>query len=239
MFIGLFFCLIITVLKTSCELNTVNKSALWSERLDNEEMVLLLLRAGARVDIQNKCGATALIWTSSNGIEHILLAVGDGNTALTWAVNDCNPPLVKILLIAGSEPNIANTDGETPLIRVVRGDCFGDTIEMAHMLLDDGADPNCKDQLGQSALQYAVENENYDVVKLLLDAGADPNQLEARDVVLPRLIEANRTDILTIILEAGMELVETDDTINFFYSIGKFLYLFLNGKSQDLLQVLA
>jgi len=47
----------------------------------------------------------------------------------------------------------------------------------AMQLLDAGADPNCKNKHGMSALCAAVNNRNLVVAKALLDAGADPNEM--------------------------------------------------------------
>lgn len=47
----------------------------------------------------------------------------------------------------------------------------------AMRLLDAGADPNCKNKHGMSALCAAVNCHNLALAKSLLDAGADPNEI--------------------------------------------------------------
>ena len=47
----------------------------------------------------------------------------------------------------------------------------------AMQLLDAGADPNCKNKHGMSALCAAVNCHNLVLAKALLDAGADPNEI--------------------------------------------------------------
>lgn len=44
-------------------------------------------------------------------------------------------------------------------------------------LLDAGADPNCMNKHGMSALYAAINNHNIAIAKALLDAGADPNEM--------------------------------------------------------------
>lgn len=49
--------------------------------------------------------------------------------------------------------------------------------DKAMQLLDAGADPNCTNKHGMSALCAAVSNHNVTIAKALLDAGADPNEM--------------------------------------------------------------
>jgi len=49
-------------------------------------------------------------------------------------------------------------------------------VEAANILISGGADVNAHDEtrMGDTAITYAVENEDYKMVSLLLSAGADP-----------------------------------------------------------------
>ena len=47
--------------------------------------------------------------------------------------------------------------------------------ELARILIEAGADPNAKDNDGETPLHQAVEFENAEAAKLLIEAGADPN----------------------------------------------------------------
>jgi len=78
------------------------------------------------------------------------------------------------LLESGSNPNVRNESGWTPLMAAnnVRNEIKREVVEL---LLAHGADPNAKCEYGYTALLLYQGN---DIVQILLDAGADPN---ARD----------------------------------------------------------
>ena len=61
--------------------------------------------------------------------------------------------------------------GYTPLIQTA----IVNNTEMAKLVLGSGADPNFADLTGRSALHWAVDNDNHDLVKLLLESGANAN----------------------------------------------------------------
>lgn len=92
-----------------------------------------MLQRGARPDLQNNEGATALLLAAQIG----------------WREG------AERLLIARSNPNIPNRQGETPLIYAVRR--FD--APMVRLLMTNGADPNQTDSLsGNSALDYARQD---------------------------------------------------------------------------------
>jgi len=92
-----------------------------------------MLSRGARPDLQNNQGATALLLAAQIG----------------WREG------AEQLLAARANPNIANSSGETPLIYAVRR--FD--APMVRLLMSRGADPNQTDSLsGYSALDYARQD---------------------------------------------------------------------------------
>ena len=48
-------------------------------------------------------------------------------------------------------------------------------FEIVKYLIDHGADPNAKDDIGRTALILASENGQFEIVKCLIEHGADPN----------------------------------------------------------------
>ena len=81
--------------------------------------------------------------------------------------------VIKQLIVAGGDINARDARGETPLNRL-----RGLNVEEIKLLLDEGANPNCADNLGRSPLHEAARYGRIRVVQLLLDAGANPHQAD-------------------------------------------------------------
>jgi hypothetical protein len=71
----------------------------------------------------------------------------------------------------GTDPNIRDGDGNTPLHFAASKGC----AEVARLLLRHGADPNAQDKKGSTPLHDAASEGHVDVVRLLLEHGADPS----------------------------------------------------------------
>ncbi|RYG46872.1 hypothetical protein EON79_08960 [bacterium] len=98
-------------------------------RIGDEELVVNLIRLGAKVD-----------------------NTFTGGTALTLAVQIDERRIARTLLAAGADPNQEDVDGKTPLH-------YARTPQMARMLLDAGADPRRTDQYSETPLQTVDEPE--------------------------------------------------------------------------------
>jgi len=107
-----------------------------------------LLDAGAQVNVTNRVGASALIYS-----------VG-------------HPEKVRLLLRRGANPNHHSTYGTTPLIAAA-GATLG--CSSATLLLAAGADVHATNSTGFDALGRAAYAGNTALVKLLLQHGAAPN----------------------------------------------------------------
>src|SRR5688572_5436297 len=127
----------------------------------------------------------------------------DGMTALHWAVQRRDLPMMNVLLEAGAKHDLTNRTGAKPVyLAAINGDAAaiarlldagedanavltaeGETVLMlashtgnpgaVKLLLDRGADPNTQQVRGQTALMWAAAEGHADVVKLLLERGAD------------------------------------------------------------------
>jgi hypothetical protein len=126
-----------------------------------------------------------------------------GQTALMWAVDQRQAPVVRTLLARGANVHarsavwqqLENTAGNTNsagdflmshggssaiLLAARHGD-----LETATALLDAGAHVNDSDAAGTSALVIAAHSDHGQLARFLLLRGADPNAAEAGYTALP------------------------------------------------------
>ena len=143
-----------------------NTALMFAVRDGSLEEVKRQIAAGADVNAANKGGNMPL-----------LLAIETGRE---WGKQNKNAPIIKALLDAGANANVADSQGETALIKATP-----DTKVMK-MLLDKGVNVNAAQtsaslvtgRLGYTALMQSAIYCDAKAVKMLIAAGAD---LNARD----------------------------------------------------------
>jgi serine/threonine-protein phosphatase 6 regulatory ankyrin repeat subunit B len=141
---------------------------------DTAPVLKLLLDAGANVNAVNSDGKTALHLASYEEItasvkllvEHnadLSIADQNGSTALHEAVDKAE--IVEVLLDKGTEVDVLNNEGQTPLFRAVnRGG-----VESFEMLLKHGADLWTTDKDGSTPLHAACSNGSRRLVEAILE----------------------------------------------------------------------
>lgn len=141
------------------------------------EMVRMLIGGGAKLNIQNV----------------------DGRTALFWAAYEYYPNCVAALVDAGADPNIADRHHQTALIRSANGR----GLELKKLLAAH-ADVNVQDSDGVTALMQATAWHNVANVKALIQAGADVN-LENKngETALIKAGQRGWLDLVDILQQAG------------------------------------
>jgi serine/threonine-protein phosphatase 6 regulatory ankyrin repeat subunit B len=143
--------------------------ASWNRHID---MVRLLLKAGANINLTDERDYTALMQAAEEGhhnIVQVLIEAGcDLNkqekkrnyTALMWSVVEGHPSVVQFLVQAGSDLNIQDKYGFTALMQAARTRFLAAVL----LLVGNGADLEIKDKknrtvydLGNQQVLQAIE----------------------------------------------------------------------------------
>jgi len=93
----------------------------------------------------------------------------EGDTALVYAVIGGSSAIIEDLLNAGANINVKNNDGYTPLHK----SCMLSNRDLVNLFIRRGANLEIKDDDGDTPLLTACAYGNMDIVSDLLDAGAD------------------------------------------------------------------
>lgn len=146
----------------------------------HEDIVRILLDAGAEITVVTKVGNISVLWTASwhghdNVVRMLLDAGADVNasvgglddSALYAACATGHERIVRMLLDAGADVNIEGSSGSALEGASIRG-----YANIVRMLLDAGADVNGSKGEIASTLRAASIYGYDQVVRLLLDAGA-------------------------------------------------------------------
>jgi ankyrin repeat protein len=149
-------------------------------RLDDSELVQLLLDAGSLVDVK-----------------------GRGYTPLGLAARNNNLEILRLLLRAGADPDRKSDDGDFPLHSAVRAGHVG----AVEALLQAHPDLLRFDREGLSALALASSLGNEKIAALLLDAGA-PVEWGDKQQRSPLwwAVYRNKQDMARYLLKRGAEI---------------------------------
>ncbi|CAB0043472.1 unnamed protein product [Trichogramma brassicae] len=107
------------------------------------------------------------------------LVLKTGASPLHLALRHERKRIVELLLRRGSNPNLANKDGSTPLHTICsRKDSNCDLAELFFKICDDVNQPvqvDARDKSGNTPLHAALQRKHFKVVELLLTRGANAN----------------------------------------------------------------
>lgn len=121
-------------------------------RFGRDQMIPLLLKAGAKINEQDKFGKTALFWATETDIE-----------------------TVSEILKGKSNLHIKNEKGETAIVKTILKGNFN-AKEIVAALLKNGANPNDSDANKNNTIRIAAKSKQDNLFVLLLKAGANPYQ---------------------------------------------------------------
>jgi uncharacterized protein len=133
----------------------------------NTEVVRELLRR--KVDVSK---------TDKSGLPPVIAAIGaqfvQGQSGFDWMERDKRTgraKLVRLFLRAGAKVNARGPEGETALLGAVELRL----TDVAHVLLENRANPNLTTKFGLTPLSTAVKSDDFALAELLLKRGAKPN----------------------------------------------------------------
>jgi uncharacterized protein len=94
-----------------------------------------------------------------------------GDAAIHITVRRADTPWMALVLRAGGNPNLRDSQGNTPII-IATQVRWADGMRL---LLDYGVQVNAQNRLGETALLKAVQARDIESVKLLLEGRANPD----------------------------------------------------------------
>lgn len=132
-----------------------------------------------------------------------------GNTLLT-KFTFTSPEQIRSILAQGTDPNLRNNNGETPLMRLVSTRFT--PPEVIEILLTAGAQIDATDKIGRSVLFTVIENKNAAIAKVLVERGANVNLRDAHNQT-PFLLamEAENIEIIKLLIKSGADVNTVND----------------------------
>ncbi len=175
--------------------------------IGDAEVAQLLIDKGAKTEIKNKNGYTALIMAADKGNEgvasvllnsgaHIEARDAHGMTPLMHAALSGKKGVAGLLIDRGADVN-AVAGGFmrwTPLILAADSG----KADIVRLLIEKGAKIEARDQYGYTALMRAADEGRADAVRALVDKGADIN---AKDPNGQTALDMAKAGVVVVILK--------------------------------------
>lgn len=206
-----------------------SSSLMHAADMNNLELVKLLIKKGSPVNYKSKHDITALgVAVMNNKAEMAQLLIDNGallnvygkTISVPLILAKDNPEILKILLKAGANPDSKDVShGRSILYHAVK---YND-IETLKIMIDAKADVNTHDRFQEYPLRIAVENNNYEIIKLLIKNNALLNTQKEYDGSTPLLhaTKSGYTDIVKLLIHAGADVGIADKYGNTPYSSTK------------------
>jgi hypothetical protein len=126
------------------------------------------------------------------------------------AANDGDIDQIKLHLAKGSNFNVADSSGNTPLKLTIQWH----HREAAKLIIESGkADLNAKDPEGRTPLLVALTNAENDVAQMLIDKGADIKAKDKNDMTaLHAALRGGQAEMAKQLIEKGADVNSADRT---------------------------
>ena len=158
-----------------------------------EEIGILLIKRGAKIDILGNNGENALILACAGGYLN----------------------LVKKMFEKGASPNTSDSSGVTPLSATLMASAIiEDTSrheQIAKLLVESGANLMVKDLNGQSILEMAVRLENDELSILFVNKHKDLGENELGSRLLVSASASGSLKVAEALIEKGVSVNSVDD----------------------------
>ena len=197
-------------------------------RAKHLDVALLLVERGANPNLKGRYGETALLSAANQGETALVKALLDKKakilpatakldrkTGLHFACEHGHTDIVRLLVDAGADVNLADSGGEAPLglaARSWRRRSDEEILVVFDLLLAKGADVNHQSKGGYTALLWCSMAGLKQCVKRLLDRGADPSLATKKrerpfDVAgrFGGVSESDKNEVLRLLAEVGAQ----------------------------------
>ncbi len=193
--------------------NTALMIAIGQDGFTHTESAKLLINKGAKLDIQNRLGNTALMDAVHNTeIAKILIDKGakidlqniGGETALMLAAAKY-PEVVKLLLDKGANIVIRQNAKYNFTPNALDNAAIHGNIECAKLILAKATNLGLKDEVIRVALHWAVSSNQLEMAKYLLDEGANVDGNDEYAGYTP-LMETSMPEMVQLLVSRGAKV---------------------------------